>query len=316
MTSSRPPGATNDSPCALICYQGDYYSNLGDDIQALAALQFSEHVDYYIPIDEIAEFRRNASVDSPKVKAILNGWYTSNPDSWPPSPELSPLFVSFHATDHVYAGYPKPGLNTHRPAIDVLLSPSSVQYFKEHAPIGCRDLTTMTRMHDHGIDAYFSGCLTLTFKARQPEHRESICLVDIAGNTDDVVAQVPHQLRGNIRLMTHNLHQAGSYTVNERLDIARQLLDTYGSAALVITSRLHCALPCLAFGTPVIFVRPQHDLSRFPGLLELMHNCSIEDVEQGRYPIRWSSPEPNPVSIHALADDLRTRCASFLDPGE
>ncbi|WP_264821067.1 polysaccharide pyruvyl transferase family protein [Acinetobacter schindleri] len=32
------------------------------------------------------------------------------------------------------------------------------------------------------------------------------------------------------------------------------MLEKYSTAKLVITSRIHCALPCLAMGTPVIYI--------------------------------------------------------------
>jgi exopolysaccharide biosynthesis predicted pyruvyltransferase EpsI len=41
-----------------------------------------------------------------------------------------------------------------------------------------------------------------------------------------------------------------------RLRKAIQLLRTYATAKSVITTRLHCALPCLAIGTPVLFIAP------------------------------------------------------------
>lgn len=42
---------------------------------------------------------------------------------------------------------------------------------------------------------------------------------------------------------------------------ARARLDGYRRAGLVITSRLHCALPCLAFGAPVVvLLNDLHDL--------------------------------------------------------
>jgi len=44
----------------LIVYLGEYYCNIGDDIQSLAALQFLPKVDHYIPIDQIGEFTPKA----------------------------------------------------------------------------------------------------------------------------------------------------------------------------------------------------------------------------------------------------------------
>jgi hypothetical protein len=49
---------------------------------------------------------------------------------------------------------------------------------------------------------------------------------------------------------------------------ALERLKLYSEASLVITSRLHCALPCVAFGTPVLFLhRNMKSDCRFDSLL-------------------------------------------------
>src|SRR5690606_2212306 len=56
---------------------------------------------------------------------------------------------------------------------------------------------------------------------------------------------------------------------------ALDVLKAYANAKLVITSRIHCALPCLAFGTPVIFVdtalEAGPERARLESLLDLFH---------------------------------------------
>ena len=46
-----------------------------------------------------------------------------------------------------------------------------------------------------------------------------------------------------------------TYTEDEKFLLAEELLRKYSTAKLVITSRIHCALPCLALGTPVIYLQ-------------------------------------------------------------
>ena len=53
--------------------------------------------------------------------------------------------------------------------------------------------------------------------------------------------------------------------------MAKNLLDRYAKAKLVVTSRLHVALPCLGLRTPVIFINKDYDHERFPGLYELLN---------------------------------------------
>ena len=42
---------------------------------------------------------------------------------------------------------------------------------------------------------------------------------------------------------------------SERFARADELLTKMASAQYVITSRIHCALPCLGFETPVVYIR-------------------------------------------------------------
>lgn len=51
-------------------------------------------------------------------------------------------------------------------------------------------------------------------------------------------------------------HEGNEYkSEEERFLRANELLRKYASAKYVITSRIHCALPCLGFQTPVIYIR-------------------------------------------------------------
>ena len=46
--------------------------------------------------------------------------------------------------------------------VESLLTDESLDYLSSHEPIGCRDIHTVNFLKEHNIDAYFSGCLTLT----------------------------------------------------------------------------------------------------------------------------------------------------------
>ena len=66
-----------------------------------------------------------------------------------------------------------------------------------------------------------------------------------------------------------------SYNHYERLKFAKELLNRYAKAKLVITTRIHAALPCLAFHTPIIFINSFYNYQRFPGLYELLNTIGI-----------------------------------------
>ena len=70
------------------------------------------------------------------------------------------------------------------------------------------------------------------------------------------------------------------------LILAEKYIKTYSSASLIVTSRIHCALPCLGIETPVIFVtsenlesidKPIRSPGRFGGLLNLMRVIYFKD---------------------------------------
>jgi hypothetical protein len=296
----------------LLCYRGDYYENLGDDIQSLAALRFTGDVRHEIPIDEIGGYDARRAPGEPPVQVILNGWFTSNPDSWPPSPDIEPLFISLHVSDTVYAGYPSPGPNAHRSAAEVLLSPRFLPYLRRFAPIGCRDTATLRRLTEAGVAAYFSGCLTLTLERPPVSRSGDVCVVDVNCEAAELLATAPEDVVPRVRFETHIVQGLGACSTSERFARAQRLLDTYASASLVITSRIHCALPCLAFGTPVVFVRPERGLSRLSGLAELMRTTTRADLQSGAFRIPWNRPEPNPVDVAPLAREMSARCAAFF----
>ena len=60
----------------------------------------------------------------------------------------------------------------------------------------------------------------------------------------------------------------------DRFKLAKELLDKYARAKLVISTRIHGALPCLAFNTPVIFINESYD-NRYTGIYELLNTIGI-----------------------------------------
>ena len=301
----------------LVVYRGEYYCNIGDDIQSLAALQFMPKVDFFIPIDEIGHFRPKLPWKRRKqsIKTIVNGWFTSNPDSWPPSPYILPLFISFHVADVIGPGYPNPGPNVNIPAIDILLNKSSLNYYKNYEPIGCRDLTTQNRLSNLSVSAYFSACLTLTLRKRNIDRSDTICLVEPVGGVEPILDNMKEQVRRKVKVLTHLIptHGFDAWSVPERFRLANNLLDTYSSASFVVTSRLHCALPCIAYGTPVLFIETERDKSRFPGLKEIMNTISLAELRDRDYKLPWSDPIQNPKLDKEMINHLKSTCHKFIN---
>ena len=134
--------------------------NIGDYIQSLAAAQFfNNQTDVYINREYLDEYSGD------EAKLIMNGWFMHHANHWPPSSKIHPLFVSFH-------------LNSL--AKEELLKEKSIEYFKKHQPIGCRDYDTVLLLQSKGVDAYFTGCMTLTLgeSYKSKSNKRGIYFVD------------------------------------------------------------------------------------------------------------------------------------------
>ena len=253
-----------DSDFAVLSYEtyargAPLRNNIGDEIQSLAATNLVGPVHSLVNRDRIDK----ANVEK---KIILNGWfshYTDAPQpvkqmaySWPPHESLRPLFVAFHIADN---------------AAPFLLNPAGLQYLKAQEPIGCRDRHTTELLQRNGIEAYFSGCLTLTLPERAAGgERDYVALCDLP---PDVEATLSTQLDQAGLKPVIVRHFSDGFPADERarFAIAQTYLDFYAGARFVVTSRLHAALPCLAMRTPVLLVRDDPDNIRFQGLIELLN---------------------------------------------
>lgn len=275
------------SKYALLNYRT---SNIGDEIQSVAAKRFLPSIDYLVDRDDI-----NASDIKEETKLILNGWFSCKPDNWPPkNKNIKPLFISFHISN-LY------GSNAAR-----LLNQESIEYYKEHEPIGCRDLHTVDLLREKGVKAYFSGCLTLTLNKKTEGRTNNICVVDMALG---IKKQIPPEILVNTLFLTHVYRDRNL----DRFALAQDLLDKYSTAKLVITCRLHCTLPCIAFGTPVIFINNDPNDPRFGGLTHRMKffytdwgfNKEIANID-------WQNPAPNPYNFSAVRALLTEKCTQFI----
>ena len=269
-------------------------SNIGDEVQSIAAKQF-------LPPEILTYFDRD-NIDntdiSEKTKLIMNGWFTHKPENWPPKNTLlDPLLISFHIANEWWSSAKK------------LLTKESLDFYTKHGPIGCRDLDTETLLREKGIDAYFSGCLTLTLKNKFKKRNNTIYIVDV---DEKVIKFIPKSIRKNAKLITHIVWSWRRYDSSYKFSLAQKRLDEYAQAKLVITSRIHCALPCLAFGTPVIFIHQNLADPRFSGLLEYLHHYSVSNILTGNTIVDWENIQHNPRDISILREKLKDTCIWFI----
>lgn len=168
--SGRPIHDGEEPVFGVLGYRNDSFDrasgNLGDSIQTLAALNcYRRLIHPGMPFREFLERVLTDTVPGARfviverdgswrqsfprrVVTLMNGWFMSagadDTLEWPPHEAIDPIFVSFHVAD------------------DRLMSPAGVAYLQRFAPIGCRDQATVEKLVAHGIEAYLSGCLTLT----------------------------------------------------------------------------------------------------------------------------------------------------------
>lgn len=296
----------------LLVYKNNSISNIfniGDYIQSLAALQFfNNKVDYYINRENLNTF------DGDDVKLIMNGWFMHEPQNWPPIDRIKPLFVSFHLNSSAYT---------------ILDNDNSIQYFKEHEPIGCRDKKTVEILSNKGIKAYFTGCLTLTLGRTYFHNNKSkakIYFTDVYVPYDISVLQKllyivysvfavkniivimrkkfrRHSIRNFIKTaifysiykkifssdilvcaeyINHELEDI-FYNDDEKFSYAECLLHKYADAIFVVTSKIHCALPCLSLQTPVLFVDNEKDIEE--------SKCRLDGIKQLFHIILWNGKQ-------------------------
>lgn len=279
-------------------------NNLGDHVQVLAGQRLMDRLGvqprFFVDRDdEIATADQIVGRSEP-VGILLNGWFKWNGEAWPPHPLLLPLFLGFH----IRLG-----------RCPELISPEAVDYYRRYGPIGCRDTYTQSLLADLGVDSFVSRCLSLTFMRRTPNTRQQRD-VFVVSRDERLLDLLPESL-GQFEFVSH---YSDSTDFDENMDAARSLLNMYRTRArFIVTTLLHCALPALAMGIPVVVFYPinsetghESDLERFTaldGLVRVYHPSEIDEVD-------WD-PEPVDVSaikLHVL-DSLLQMSSRWRLPG-
>lgn len=335
----------------------DKIINIGDYIQGLASMQFLPSVDCFVEREKLSSY------DGDYIKMIMNGWYMHNPDSWPPSNKIDPLYVAVHINNKIKEDFSQQ---------------EKLRPFLSANEVGCRDKETCEYLENLGVNAYFSGCMTLTLGQTYKSERRSddVYIVDPAipycRTLKAILKYVPFSIchfnkilkiyrkkYAHSRLSKHTLlewvncscfysiyrelidetlllnahyitqqHEFYSEkysTHEERNDVAKGLLNKYASARLVITSRIHCALPCLGLETPVIYIYDDKQDSssscRLKGLVDLFNilHLSKDDKLQPDFGITKDHKlsvnfyPKNKDSWKPIADALIVKCKQFVN---
>jgi hypothetical protein len=267
--------------------------NIGDYIQTKAVLDLVGFNNI-----KILDRENLDKYDDNVIQTIINGWFMESPENWPPSEKIKPLFISFH-------------LN---PSIEKeLLKQESIKYFKSHEPIGCRDIYTRDILLEKGVNAYYSSCITTTIDRnnylKSKTQAEGIIVIgafDRLKPTLDYKSSVkllisifkyPFKKIGySLKLSKFNRHLNNqNYKIkrynqltkrpikshNEGLNLASEMLEKIAESEVMITSRIHAALPALAMGLKVIFIDQGLDhvnhKHRLSGLINYFTHVNLKD---------------------------------------
>lgn len=110
---------------------------------------------------------------------------------------------------------------------------------KSKFTVGARDPFTYENCVKNGINCEMIGCATLTFE-KYTGIRSGTYYIDYPDKESELTQKI-----GNLRW-------------DQQWELAIKRLDLIQKAEMVFTSRLHIALPCLAFGTPVVIAKPEN----------------------------------------------------------
>ena len=258
--------------------------NIGDYIQTKAVIDMIHPINHKV-LDREGLHKFKGS----KIKTIMNGWFMENPKNWPPNNNISPLFISFHINPS---------------AERELLKPESLNYLKQYEPIGCRDTYTQNLLQKNGIKSYYSSCITTTFNRdkyitnkTQPEGIIVIGAFDRLNPSIDfssiyrlllsLIKYPIHKLKYLLKKISFENHLRNQNIVvkryqqitkrkisshNQGLKLANDMLKEIAKSEIIITSRIHAALPALAMGLKVVFINE--------GLSHKNHKTRTADVNK------------------------------------
>lgn len=212
--------------------------NMGDNIQSFAI----DNLFKYAGIESssiVGVPFYGKPVTSEPCYLIVNGHFGRQYDmDFMENSDIYPIFIGFAIKDS-------------------FLLQEEVEYFKKYEPVLCRDEFTKNVLRKYNIDAYMSGCLTETFPQREKEGksvRDKYYFVDVK---EEFQRLIPKEIRQNavfvsqnipVDIISDSIMEYGQQSTLERME------EYKANAKMIITSKLHCMIPCTAMGIPTIAV--------------------------------------------------------------
>lgn len=277
--------------------------NIGDYIQALASSQFYPHIDGFVEREKLKEY------DGDECKIIMNAYYMHDGSQWPPSNKIQPLFISTHINSLIRKEFgTKESIEFLKQKSPIGCRDYDTLHFLQSNGVdsyfsGCMTLTLGEKYKNSNkrkgvifvdpkvtfrnkIEKAFYCALSFLFNnivvsiglkyykksSLTPNERSIMCKFYIKYSklfTKDTLLSADYE---NQESKYYNMNFK---TNDDLLREAERLVIKYSHAALVVTSRIHCALPCLGLETPVLYInngeQAESSSCRLKGLRELFN---------------------------------------------
>jgi len=215
---------------------------------------------------------------------FVNAWYGDSTQVWPPPPHLDPIYVAVHteSTEKTFARF-DPGM----------------QYMSNQWPVGVRDKSTHEYFGSHNVSNFISNCMTTTIvpMCSTRQNRKTMFVVDTGD--EFLKDMVPADIIEQTTKVTHKSmdQEVNSDPIARYLEAFKMLHRYACEASLLITTRLHAALPSAASGTPIVWIKHEDALpgggkaSRVSDYYQFFH--ILENMEDGKK-MKWINPPMNP----------------------
>ena len=274
--------------------------NLGDDLVALAAMQHLPRVDYTLDADALDAPLPNMSEED-RLVLLCPGLFLRSSAHWPPEKHIAPVCMGVHISEEDAWGLPVSTLDG-----------AGLVALTACAPIAARDVRTANRLAKLNIPHTLTGCLSLALEHANVPRKGVVCC--------DVPEEVVTAIRGFCRDVTVTTHElnAPSSDFNLRMENAKALLAQYVSAEMVFTRRLHCAMACLAVGTPVLLLyHPEYeDTAHFAPMDAMVRKQPVDDFLQELQIHGMPAPWRNPADVGAIRRSMLTSLTEGLRRAE
>jgi hypothetical protein len=284
-------------------------ANSGDEMQTLPGLQFLPYLTNFVERDY-------GVPESTNVDYMFgNAWWGTS-SAFPPPNGVQMILSSIHTSGDF--------LNVVQ---------SKISYFQQYnqrvGPIGARDIKTYQFLKGKcELAVYMSSCFTQMMGINRPVlfndiavatktttptpntdglsrdtttdgHRRLIVAVDVDPKL------LPPSIRKKAKFLSANVDHNVKGSRKARFDHTMALLRLYKDEAMVvITSRIHAALPASVYGVPVIFMEPNNEEllpggggGRTVGLSNLFHRVTygtpdVETRPQWNFDVERMEPNP------------------------